>query len=183
MPRLSICPRSRFFCTFLSMGFVLLALSILVPCPAAGKADYDVVVIGAGGGGLAAGARLARAGMSVLLIEQHSKVGGYMSEFYRGDYTFEVSLHGMDGLDSGGLHATLLDRLGIVNAIAPVRLDPMYHAVYSDFELTVPADISAYLLILTAQFSQALELFNVYDFQLLLAYRNATLSDLLDAYV
>ena len=63
---------------------------------------YDVIVVGAGGGGLGAAARLALAGKSVLVLEQHDKVGGYMTAFYRDDYRFEVSLHAMDGLDPGG---------------------------------------------------------------------------------
>jgi phytoene dehydrogenase-like protein len=60
--------------------------------------DYDVVIIGSGGGGLSAGAFLAQHGMSVVVIEQHHRVGGYMSGFRRGDYRFEVSLHAFDAL-------------------------------------------------------------------------------------
>ena len=37
---------------------------------------YDVIVIGAGLGGLTAGAKLAREGMKVLVLEQHSAPGG-----------------------------------------------------------------------------------------------------------
>ena len=65
------------------------------------KTDYDVIVIGAGGGGLAAAAKLSMEKKRVLLIEQHSKVGGYMGSFRRGKYTFEISLHSMDGLEPG----------------------------------------------------------------------------------
>ena len=39
-------------------------------------ARYDVVVIGAGLGGLTAGAILARAGRKVLVIERSNSVGG-----------------------------------------------------------------------------------------------------------
>ena len=65
------------------------------------KTDYDVIVIGAGGGGLSAASKLSMEKKKVLLIEQHSKVGGYMGSFKRGDYTFEISLHSMDGLEPG----------------------------------------------------------------------------------
>ncbi|MBS1231661.1 MAG: hypothetical protein H6R35_499, partial [Bacteroidetes bacterium] len=37
---------------------------------------YDIIIIGAGLGGLTAGAKLAREGKKVLLIEQHTKPGG-----------------------------------------------------------------------------------------------------------
>ncbi|MDD2262368.1 MAG: FAD-dependent oxidoreductase [Clostridia bacterium] len=54
---------------------------------------YDVVVIGAGNGGLAAAATTAQKGMKTLLIEQHTLPGGYASSFVRGRFEFEPSLH------------------------------------------------------------------------------------------
>jgi all-trans-retinol 13,14-reductase len=58
---------------------------------------YDIIVIGAGLGGLTAGAKLSREGKKVLLLEQHSKPGGCATTFQRGDFTMEVGLHEMDG--------------------------------------------------------------------------------------
>lgn len=60
---------------------------------------YDVVIIGAGGGGLGAGAYLTEQGYNVIVLERHHKVGGYMTNFNRGDYRVEISTHGFDGLD------------------------------------------------------------------------------------
>ena len=48
------------------------------------KPAYDVIGIGAGIGGLICAGLLARAGLSVLLVEQHYMVGGYCSTFHRG---------------------------------------------------------------------------------------------------
>jgi phytoene dehydrogenase-like protein len=61
-----------------------------------GTADqYDVVVIGSGLGGLTAANILARDGMSVLLLEQHYKLGGLATWFKRpGGHIFDISLHG-----------------------------------------------------------------------------------------
>ena len=54
------------------------------------KQRYDCVVIGAGNGGLAAAARLAAAGVRVLLLEQHNLPGGFASSFTRGRFEFEI---------------------------------------------------------------------------------------------
>jgi phytoene dehydrogenase-like protein len=56
---------------------------------------YDVIVIGAGLAGMTAANTLARAGRSVLLLEQHYKLGGLATWFRRpGGHIFDVSLHG-----------------------------------------------------------------------------------------
>lgn len=57
--------------------------------------SYDVIVIGSGLAGLTAANVLGRAGYSVLLAEQHYKLGGMATWFKRpGGHIFDVSLHG-----------------------------------------------------------------------------------------
>ena len=59
------------------------------------KDHYDVVVIGSGLGGMTAANVLARNGRSVLLLEQHYKLGGMATWFKRpGGHIFDISLHG-----------------------------------------------------------------------------------------
>ncbi|HEX3598513.1 MAG TPA: NAD(P)/FAD-dependent oxidoreductase [Lacipirellulaceae bacterium] len=59
------------------------------------KSEYDVIVIGSGLAGLTAANVLARAGRSVLLLEQHYKLGGMATWFKRpGGHIFDISLHG-----------------------------------------------------------------------------------------
>ncbi len=60
---------------------------------------YDIVIIGAGAGGLGAATYLSQKGFDVVVLERHHKVGGYMTNFVRGDYRFEISTHGFDGLN------------------------------------------------------------------------------------
>ena len=56
---------------------------------------YDVVVIGSGLAGLTCANVLGRAGHSVLLLEQHYKLGGLATWFKRpGGHIFDISLHG-----------------------------------------------------------------------------------------
>src|SRR5213076_2082637 len=56
-------------------------------------ARYDVVVIGAGLGGLTAGAILAREGRKVLVIERSNSVGGAASSYTSGELFVEGSLN------------------------------------------------------------------------------------------
>jgi phytoene desaturase len=52
--------------------------------------DYDVIIIGAGCGGLSAGAQLAKQGRKVLVLEQNDRVGGCCSTFEKEGYSFDV---------------------------------------------------------------------------------------------
>jgi len=59
------------------------------------KSEYDVVVVGGGLAGLSAANMMAKFGRSVLLLEQHIKLGGLATWFNRpGGHIFDVSLHG-----------------------------------------------------------------------------------------
>jgi len=126
---------------------------------------FDVVVIGAGGGGLSAGAFLSQLGFNVVVLEKHYKVGGYMVNFNRGDYRFEASLHAMDGLDSTpfdiagldttrGMNVDTFKALGIWDKVEPLRTDWMYRLNYPDkeFQFDVPADIDEYMKLLQEKF-------------------------------
>ncbi len=77
---------------------------------------YDVIVVGAGLGGLTAATRCAKAGKKVLLLELHNMTGGYATSFVRGRYEFEVSLHeacecgdGQNGMGYGTVRRMLED--------------------------------------------------------------------------
>ncbi len=55
--------------------------------------QYDVIVIGAGLGGLTAAALIARSGRKTLLVERNESVGGAASTYRFGDLVVEASLH------------------------------------------------------------------------------------------
>lgn len=60
------------------------------------KKDYDVIVIGAGPGGSAAAAILAKAGKNVLLVDKNSSAGGRMRGIHRDGYNYELfPIHGL----------------------------------------------------------------------------------------
>ncbi len=105
---------------------------------------FDVVVIGAGLGGLSAAGYMAKAGKSVLVLEHHTVPGGYAHEFRRGHYRFDVSLHVLDGAGPGNWAYPVLSDLGVLDQVAFHRLDPFYTAHFPEHEITVPADPLAY---------------------------------------
>jgi prolycopene isomerase len=77
--------------------------------------EYDVIVIGAGNGGLAAAATCAKAGLSTLLLERHNIPGGSASSFVRGRFEFEPSLHELSGIgtpEEPGSVEEFFNRLG-----------------------------------------------------------------------
>ena len=89
---------------------------------------YDVIIIGSGLGGLAAGAKLAKEGKKVLLIEQQHHTGGFATNFQRKGYTFEVSLHGMCGYENERFNNLLRD-LSILDNVQLLRVPEFYRFV------------------------------------------------------
>lgn len=70
---------------------------------------YDIVVIGAGNGGLTAAVKAALEGKKVLLVEKHNIPGGSATSFVRGRFEFEASLHELCGIASITGKGTLKD--------------------------------------------------------------------------
>jgi len=54
------------------------------------KDHYDIIVVGAGLGGMTAASLLAKRGLSVLMIDQQNKPGGSCTSFKREDHVFDV---------------------------------------------------------------------------------------------
>ncbi len=102
------------------------------------KDQFDVIIIGAGLGGLTAGAKLSREGYRVLLIEQHNIPGGCATTFRRKDYTVEVGLHELDGLDDKDVKQNIFKELGVMDHVDFVKLPEFYRYVHKDDEFVMP---------------------------------------------
>ena len=107
------------------------------------KDRYDIVVIGSGLGGLTSANRLARAGHSVLLVEQHSQIGGLATYFRRKSHIFDVALHGFPV----GMRKSLRKYWGRdfsdrVIQVKSIRFDNPQYSLESTFDT---ADFSAKL--------------------------------------
>jgi phytoene dehydrogenase-like protein len=73
--------------------------------------DYDVLIIGGGMSGLAAGIRLAYYDKRVCIIEKHHRVGGLNSFYNRGGRKFDVGLHAVTNYVPEGVRLTPLPKL------------------------------------------------------------------------
>lgn len=84
---------------------------------------YDLIVIGAGNGGLMTACRAARMGLKTLVLEKHNLPGGAASSFVRGRFEFDSALHELPdfgaGEHRGGL-GRLFDELGVQVEMLPV---------------------------------------------------------------
>ena len=73
--------------------------------------SYDVIIIGAGMSGLAAGIRLAYYDKKVCILERHHRVGGLNSFYSRDGHKFDVGLHAMTNYVPKGTKSTPLPKL------------------------------------------------------------------------
>ena len=111
---------------------------------------YDVVVIGAGNGGLVAAIRVLQAGYSCLLLEKHNLPGGFATSFKRGRFEFEASLHELNDFGSAeepGDIRTLFRSLGVEDKIDWVRIPEAYHLITTDkkYDCVMPFGIQAFI--------------------------------------
>jgi phytoene dehydrogenase-like protein len=75
------------------------------------RSHYDVVIIGAGMSGLAAGIRLAHFGKKVCIFERHNAVGGLNGFYSLNGRKFDVGLHAMTNYVRPGVKGTPLGKL------------------------------------------------------------------------
>lgn len=76
------------------------------------KRQFDAVVVGYGIGGLTAAALMAcDQGKRVLVLEQHSEIGGQTHAFRRKGYSWDVGLHYVGDMAYGCLSWKVMDTL------------------------------------------------------------------------
>jgi len=88
------------------------------------KDEYDVIIIGAGVGGLVCGCYLAKAGMKVLIVEKNSKVGGYCQSFTRNGFTFDACVHSLGSMGENCELRKIFNDLELDKRVKIIRSNP-----------------------------------------------------------
>lgn len=108
----------------------------------------DVAIVGAGTGGLCAGAYLARQGLSVALFDSHYVAGGSATQFSRGSgedtWRFDIGLHYVGEVGKNQPVGTILHELGIEPEWVPLDPEGFDTFLFPDFEFRMPASIDLY---------------------------------------
>lgn len=105
--------------------------------------DYDVIIIGAGVGGLACGALLAHQGRSVMVLEQAGRVGGCCSTFEKDGYKIDL---GASIIEFPQVIDWAFQRMGtsFKDEVDLIPVDPTFTAKLHDgTEVTFPIDLAA----------------------------------------
>lgn len=108
----------------------------------------DVVVIGAGMGGLTAAALLSRTGLSVHVLEMDARPGGYLAGFKRKDFRFDSAIHWLNQLGPKGIVTRVFEAIGKDHPkAAPQTLIKRYKGRSFDYLLTNrPDDLKMQLI-------------------------------------
>lgn len=123
------------------------------------KEIYDVIVIGAGIGGLSTAALLAKAGKSVLLVERHDRPGGYAHGFRRRDFHFDAGVHlvsgcGPEGYRNGSTIHKICQAVGIDPHTVFLPIPNFARVVFPELEVTIQAGEEAFVAGLSEYFPQ-----------------------------
>src|SRR3972149_9925185 len=104
------------------------------------KDRYDVVVIGAGMGGLTCGTLLARQGKSVLVCEQHINPGGCVCGFQRKGFTFDAIHFLISQCGPGETLTAALEAMWAKDAIEFLRVQQKSRMILPDLDFTFTPD-------------------------------------------
>ena len=99
----------------------------------------QITIIGAGLGGLTAGALLAKDGYRVTILEQHNIVGGCATTFKRkGGFTCEVGLHEMDGVYTNPQLKEIFEKLEIYKNINFLKAPEFFEITTKNSKYYIP---------------------------------------------
>jgi phytoene dehydrogenase-like protein len=104
----------------------------------------DVVIVGAGIGGLVCGALLAKKGIRVAIFEKEERPGGYCSSFSENGYIFDACIDSIGCLGKDGILRKVLGELKVLDGIELIELNPMRRNLFPDLTIDIPSDPEQY---------------------------------------
>lgn len=104
---------------------------------------FDVVIIGSGVGGLATAICLAKAGKTVVVLEQHYVPGGWSHSFTLNSQRFSPGVHYVGLIGEGQSTSDLYKQLGIANDMVFFRMNPnaYEHCLINGEMINLPSGI------------------------------------------
>ncbi len=96
---------------------------------------YNVIIVGAGVGGLICGSLLSKAGLRVLILEKNSQVGGYCSTFKVKGFRFDSFVHSFGNLSQSSHLNILLSNIGVMDQLKIVRINPSDIIITPDYRV------------------------------------------------
>jgi len=123
---------------------------------------YDVIIIGAGIGGLVCGCYLAKAGLKTLIVEQHDKAGGCCSSFVRKGIRFDAGVHSLGSCREDGVLGIILDELGLRERLKLCKNDTIDRIFSDNYNVLIRRNVQETIDIFSDSFPR--EAKNIRDF-------------------
>ena len=90
---------------------------------------YDVIIIGAGIGGLIAANLLVMEGYKVCVLEKNKQIGGALQVYVRNRVIFDTGVHYLGGLDPGQNLHRIFSYLGIIDKLRLKRMPDVFDTI------------------------------------------------------
>ncbi len=107
------------------------------------KNEYDVIIIGAGIGGLVCANYLIKFGKSVLLVEKNNQTGGYCTSFKKDGFIFDSSIHSIQDSREGSLLGKVFHELSIERNIKLLKANPSDTVLFEGRRIDIVDDLDA----------------------------------------
>ena len=112
---------------------------------------YDVLIVGAGIGGLVCGCYLAKHGKKVLIFEKNDHPGGCCTSFVKNGFHFDAAAHSLGGMSQEGPIGSVLRELEIDDA-GLYRTNPAYILQIDGYKLNIWNNFSETIDVLIKDF-------------------------------
>ena len=133
------------------------------------KNKYDVIIIGAGIGGLMCGSYLAKAGLKILILEKNKNAGGCASSIKQDGFTFDMGAHLIGAYNTHGLLRHYLRNIEI--DLDLIRLNPSDRFTFNGESIDVPEELNEYIDVLQKRFPTERKNIEVFFDALIKIYR------------